>query len=58
MGRAGTTSTFFVLNEQEQLIQSENALNNAMADERRAQAVYDREVGRTLQTHHITLEGQ
>ena len=56
--RAGTTSTFFVLNEQEQLIQSENALNNAMAAERRAQAMYDREVGRTLRTRNITLDGR
>ncbi|HTO04076.1 MAG TPA: TolC family protein [Opitutus sp.] len=56
--RAGTTTTFFVLNEQEQLIQSENALNNAMADERRAQAVYEREVGRTLKAHNITLDGE
>jgi outer membrane protein len=56
--RAGTSSTFFVLNLQEQLIQAENALNNAMADERRAQAVYDREVGRTLRIRNITLDGR
>jgi outer membrane protein TolC len=56
--RAGTSSTFVVLNLQEQLIQAENNLNNALADERRAHAVYDREIGRTLQVHRITLDGQ
>jgi outer membrane protein TolC len=56
--RAGSSSTFFVLNLQEQLIQVENNLHNAMADERRAHALYDREVGRTLSVHQITLDGR
>ena len=54
--RAGTSSTFVVLNLQEQLIQAENSLYNALADERRAHAIYDRELGRTLAVRHITLE--
>jgi outer membrane protein TolC len=56
--RAGTSSTFVVLSLQDQLIQAENNLNSALADERRAHAVYDREIGRTLDVHQITLEGQ
>jgi outer membrane protein TolC len=56
--RAGSSSTFVVLNLQEQLIQAENNLNSALADERRAHAIYNREVGRTLEVHNITLEGQ
>ncbi|HYD83944.1 MAG TPA: TolC family protein, partial [Opitutus sp.] len=53
--RAGTSSTFFVLNLQGELIGAENSLHNALADQRRAHAAYDREVGRTLAVHHITL---
>lgn len=54
--RAGTSSTFVVLNLQGELIQAENSLYNALADERRAHAAYDRELGRTLAVRHITLE--
>ncbi|HWL14441.1 MAG TPA: TolC family protein [Opitutus sp.] len=54
--RAGTSSTFFVLNLQGELAGVENSLYAALADERRAHALYDREVGRTLAVHHIALE--
>jgi outer membrane protein len=53
--RAGTSSTFVVLNLQGELIGAENSLYNALADERRAHAIYDRELGRTLTVHQITL---
>jgi outer membrane protein len=54
--RAGTSSTFVVLNLQAELISAENSFQNALADERRAHAVYDRELGRTLAVNHITLD--
>lgn len=54
--RAGSSSTFVVLNLQGELISAENSLQNALADERRAHAIYDREIGRTLAVHHVTLD--
>jgi outer membrane protein len=54
--RAGTSNTFFVLNLQGELAGVENSLFRALADQRRAHAQYDREVGRTLAVHQITLE--
>ncbi len=53
--RAGTSNTFFVLNLQGELIGAENSLFRALADQRRAHAVYDREIARTLTVHQITL---
>ena len=54
--RAGTSSTFVVLNLQGELISAENSLYNALADERRAHALYDRELGRPLTVRHIILD--
>ncbi len=54
--RAGTSSTLNVLQLQGELANAEISLYRALADQRRAQAVYDRELGRTLEAHHITLE--
>jgi outer membrane protein TolC len=54
--RAGTSTTFFVLNLQEQLAGVESSLYNSLADQRRAIAFYDREIGRTLLVHHLTLD--
>lgn len=56
--RAGTSSTFVVLNLQGELISAENSFYNAVADQRRAYAAYDRELGRTLDVHHISLDGK
>ena len=53
--RAGTSNTFFVLNLQGELAGVENSLFRALADQRRAHASYDREVGRTLSVHQIEL---
>jgi outer membrane protein TolC len=53
--RAGTSNTFFVLNLQSELAGAENSFYNALADQRRARAQYDRELGRTLEVHHLTL---
>ncbi|HRI82948.1 MAG TPA: TolC family protein, partial [Opitutaceae bacterium] len=46
--KAGTSSTFFVLQQQELLAAAQNSHARAQADQRRAQANYDRETGVTL----------
>jgi outer membrane protein TolC len=56
--RAGTSNTFFVLQLQGELAGVENSLYRSIADQRRAQANYDRELGRTLAVHNITLQKQ
>lgn len=56
--RAGSSSTYVVLGLQSELASVENSLYRALADQRRAQALYDRELGRTLEAHHITLAKQ
>lgn len=56
--RAGTSNTFFVLQLQGELAGVENSLYRSLADQRRAQANYDRELGRTLTVHSITLQQQ
>lgn len=53
--RAGTSNTFFVLQLQGELAGVENSLYRALADQRRAHALYDRELGRTLDVHQVTL---
>jgi len=54
--RAGTSSTFFVLQLQENVADVESRLAQAHADERRAAAAYEREMGTTLLRRGITLE--
>ncbi|HVS51733.1 MAG TPA: TolC family protein [Opitutaceae bacterium] len=54
--KAGTSTTFFVLQQQEQLSAAQNAYSRALADQRRAIATYERELGVTLATHRITVE--
>ena len=53
--KAGTSTTFFVLQQQELLAQVENSYARALADQRRALATYERETGTTLERHQITL---
>jgi outer membrane protein TolC len=53
--RAGASNTFFVLQEQEMLAQAETSYYQALADQRNAVALYDREIGTTLERYHITL---
>ncbi len=53
---AGTTTTFFVLQFQESLIDVETRYFRALADERRAIANYERETGTTLRTRNIVVE--
>lgn len=53
--RAGTSNTFFVLNLQGELAGVESSLYRALADQRRARALYERAIGRTLATHQIEL---
>jgi len=54
--RAGTSNTFFVLNLQDQLAGAEFNYYAALADQRRAHAAYDHELGRTLVVRHIALD--
>ncbi len=53
--KAGTSSTYFVLQEQENLAFVQSSYAHALADQRRAQANYDREIGRTLERFHLTV---
>jgi outer membrane protein TolC len=53
--RAGASSTFNVLYIQDQLAAAENNYYQALADQRRAAAVYDHEIGTTLAHYQITL---
>jgi outer membrane protein len=53
---AGTSSTFLVLQAQEQLAQTQSSHARALADERRALANYDREIGTTLINRNIKVE--
>ena len=53
---AGTSSTFLVLNSQEQLASVQSSYARALADQRRALANYERELGATLASNRITLQ--
>jgi outer membrane protein TolC len=53
---AGTTSTFLVIQAQDQLAVSQNNYARALADQRRALANYDREIGVTLLNRNIEVE--
>lgn len=53
---AGTSSTFFVLQLQEQLAAVQSSHVRAVADQHRAIANYERETGRTLASHRIVVE--
>jgi outer membrane protein TolC len=53
--RAGTGSTFNVLYQQDQLNQADTEFFQALADQRRAVADYQHEIGTTLDDYHITL---
>ena len=53
--RAGASSTFFVLDLQERLAGVENNYYQALADQRRAAAVFEHEIGTPLEHYHLTL---
>lgn len=53
--RAGSSTTFVVLNLQQTLVDLESRRSQAEADYRRAVATYEHEVGTTLERHQITL---
>ncbi len=54
--RAGTGSTFLVLNQQELLSTAETREARALADHQRALAEYDRQLGVTLESHRVALK--
>lgn len=56
--QAGTTSTFVVLNLQTNLTSIESSLSRALADQRRALAIYERETGVTLERRKIELKAE
>ncbi|HEX2855679.1 MAG TPA: TolC family protein [Opitutaceae bacterium] len=53
--QAGTTTTFVVLNLQTNLTQIESSRSRALADQRRARANYEREIGVTLQRNKVAV---
>lgn len=54
--RAGTGSTFFVLEQQERLSAAEIRRAAAEADHQKALAAYDRILGRTLTSHRVAID--
>lgn len=56
--QAGTTTTFVVLNLQTNLTSIESSLSRALADQRRAHAIYEREIGVTLDRRKIELKAE
>jgi outer membrane protein len=54
--QAGSGRTLDVLIAQEQLASVQSSYARALADERRAVALYDRELGTTLERHRVKLE--
>jgi outer membrane protein len=55
--RAGTGNTFFVLQQQEILANTEIRAFRALSDYQKALAVYDRQLGDTLTRHRIIIDG-
>ena len=53
---AGSSSTFLVIQAQDQLAFAQNSHARALADQRRALANYHREIGTTLLNRNITVE--
>ena len=53
--RAGTSNTFFVLQQQELLTEAESREYLAFADHQKALAEYDRQLGLTLEKHRVTV---
>lgn len=53
--KAGASSTLYVVQEQNFVSNIENSLSFALADQRRAVAVYDQVLGTTLERYHIKL---
>jgi outer membrane protein len=54
--QAGTGSTFLVLQAQGALVQVERSFVGALADERRAHTLYERELGTTLLNRNIKID--
>ncbi|HVU32889.1 MAG TPA: TolC family protein [Opitutaceae bacterium] len=54
--KAGTSSTFLVLQLQEQLAAVQASQVHAIADQWRALATYQHEIGTTLAVHHLKLQ--
>lgn len=56
--RSGTGNTFFVLQQQEFLANTEIRAYRAAADYQKALAAYDRQIGDTLSRHRIVIDDQ
>ncbi|MFI5358077.1 MAG: TolC family protein, partial [Opitutales bacterium] len=56
--KAGTSTTYLVLQQQELLANAQNSNVRALADQRRALAAYQRTTGTTLQVHQITVPSE
>jgi len=56
--KAGTSTTFYVIDRQDRLSASELTLSRALTDHHQALAYYDQALGRTLERHHITLANE
>jgi outer membrane protein len=56
--RAGTSSTFVVLQLQQNRVDLESRVSQALADHRRAVALYAREIGTSLEVNHVTLAAE
>ena len=54
--QAGTSTTFLLLRAQELLAAAQNSHARALADQRRAVANYEREIGTTLLNRGIKLD--
>jgi outer membrane protein TolC len=53
--KAGTSTTLSVVQQQQFVASVENSVSFALAAERQAVAVYDHELGTTLERHHVKL---
>lgn len=53
--KAGTGSTFSVIQQQQILAEAENSVSVALANERQAVAVYDQTLGTTLERYRVKL---
>jgi outer membrane protein TolC len=54
--KAAASTTYLVLQQQQELIQADEARIRAVGDLNRAKAEYERQLGITLTTHHLAVQ--